>query len=207
MECGVGDFIAEGVLALGLLIALQYLITWLSVRSHLVDRLVKSEPVLLLHRGEFLSGPMREARVSDDETLAAIRKMRIPATGPLLIAGLLFGPAVPGLVQPELLGVTLRVVVRAAVAVIVFEGGLLLDVSELRHTTRAVVGLVSVGLLITPALAGLLAPGTEPEHVVEVTVGRTGAAAGASPSRRCAAAWWPRSSATKGSSCRTALPG
>lgn len=84
-------------------------------------------------------------------------RLRIPATGPLLVAGLLFGPAVLGLVQPELLGVTLRVVVRAAVAVVVFEGGLLLNVGELRHTSRAVVGLVSVGLLITTALAGLLA--------------------------------------------------
>jgi len=83
-------------------------------------------------------------------------RLRIPATGPLLVAGLLFGPAVLGLVQPELLGVTLRVVVRAAVAVVVFEGGLLLNVSELRHTSRAVVGLVSVGLLITTLLAGLL---------------------------------------------------
>ncbi|MCA1634345.1 MAG: cation:proton antiporter [Acidobacteria bacterium] len=83
-------------------------------------------------------------------------RMRVPATGPLLVAGLLFGPAVLGLVQPELLGVTLRVVVRAAVAVVVFEGGLLLKVSELRHTSRAVAGLVSVGLLITTLLAALL---------------------------------------------------
>ncbi len=83
-------------------------------------------------------------------------RLRIPATGPLLVAGLLFGPAVLGLVQPELLGVTLRVVVRAAVAVVVFEGGLLLNVSELRHTSRAVAGLVSVGLLITTLLAALL---------------------------------------------------
>jgi NhaP-type Na+/H+ or K+/H+ antiporter/uncharacterized protein with PhoU and TrkA domain len=84
-------------------------------------------------------------------------RLRIPATGPLLIAGLLFGPAVLGLVQPQALDVTLRVVVRAAVAIVVFEGGLLLNIGELRHTSRAVVGLVSFGLLITTALAGLLA--------------------------------------------------
>jgi NhaP-type Na+/H+ or K+/H+ antiporter/uncharacterized protein with PhoU and TrkA domain len=84
-------------------------------------------------------------------------RLRIPATGPLLVAGLLFGPAVLGLVQPQALDVTLRVVVRAAVAVVVFEGGLLLNIGELRHTSRAVVGLVSFGLLITTALAGLLA--------------------------------------------------
>ena len=83
-------------------------------------------------------------------------RLRIPATGPLLIAGLLFGPAVLGLVQPEVLDVMLRVVVRAAVAVVVFEGGLLLNVGEIRHTSRAVIGLVSVGLLITTLLAGAL---------------------------------------------------
>ncbi len=84
-------------------------------------------------------------------------RLRIPATGPLLIAGLLCGPAVLGLVLPEVLGVTLRVIVRAAVAVVVFEGGLLLNVAELRHASRAVVGLVSFGLLITSVLAGVLA--------------------------------------------------
>ena len=66
--------LAEGVLALALLIALQYLITWLSVRSQAVDRLVKSEPALLLHRGRFLAGAMKAARVSEVEILAAVRK-------------------------------------------------------------------------------------------------------------------------------------
>lgn len=65
--------LAEGALALALLISLQYLITWLSVRSSFVDRIVKSDPVLLLHRGKFLSGTMRKARVTEDEILAAIR--------------------------------------------------------------------------------------------------------------------------------------
>lgn len=84
-------------------------------------------------------------------------RLRLPATGPLLLTGLLFGPAVLGLVQPEVLDVGLRVIVRAAVAVVVFEGGLLLDVGELRHTSRAVVGLVTFGLVITTLLAGALA--------------------------------------------------
>lgn len=66
--------LAEGVLALALLIALQYLITWLSVRSQAIDRLVKSEPALLLHRGKFLAGAMKAARVAEVEILAAVRK-------------------------------------------------------------------------------------------------------------------------------------
>lgn len=84
-------------------------------------------------------------------------RLGVPATGPLLIAGLLLGPAVLGIVQPSLLGESLRAIVRAAVAVCIFEGGLLLDLGELRRTSRAVVGLVTVGLFITTGLAGTLA--------------------------------------------------
>ncbi|MEZ5788315.1 MAG: DUF421 domain-containing protein [Xanthobacteraceae bacterium] len=63
----------EGVLALALLIVLQYVITWLSVRSETFKTLVKAEPTLLLHKGEILPGPMRRQRVTRDDLLAAIR--------------------------------------------------------------------------------------------------------------------------------------
>lgn len=65
--------LAEGVLAFALLIALQFVITWLSVRSKIVDRLVKSEPTLLWHHGEFLRGTMKSARVTESEILTAAR--------------------------------------------------------------------------------------------------------------------------------------
>lgn len=80
---------------------------------------------------------------------------RIPAIGPLLLTGLILGPAGAAIVQPDLMGEDLRVVIRAAVAIVVFEGGMMLDVREIRHASRAVLGLVTVGLLITTALAGL----------------------------------------------------
>ncbi len=72
-------------------------------------------------------------------------RLRFPATGPLLIAGLLFGPDIIGLIQPDILKERdlLNLIVRIAVAIIVFEGGLLLDIYDLRHATRAVTGLVS----------------------------------------------------------------
>ena len=84
-------------------------------------------------------------------------RMSIPATGPLLFAGLLFGQAGLGLIQPEVLGEILRIAVKASVAIVVFEGGMMLDVREIRHASRAVIGLVTVGLLITTILAGVLA--------------------------------------------------
>ncbi len=81
-------------------------------------------------------------------------RLRIPATGPLLIGGLLFGPEIIGLVQPAILDEFLRVIVKTAVAIVIFEGGLLLNIYDLRHTSRAVTGLTTVGLLITTILAG-----------------------------------------------------
>ncbi len=84
-------------------------------------------------------------------------KLKIPSTGPLLFVGLLFGQAGIGIIQPEFLGDILPVIVKISVAVVVFEGGLLLDLREIRHATRAVLGLVTVGLLITSVLAGTLA--------------------------------------------------
>ncbi|MDH3528753.1 MAG: cation:proton antiporter [Acidobacteriota bacterium] len=86
-------------------------------------------------------------------------RLRLPSTGPLLIAGLFFGPDLIGLVQPEILRERdiLNLIVRIAVAIIVFEGGLLLNIYDLRHASRAVTGLVTVGLLITTGLAGMLA--------------------------------------------------
>ena len=65
--------LAEGVAAFALLIALQFVITWLSVRSKAVSELVKSEPRLLWHRGEFLRCAMRAERVGEGELLAAMR--------------------------------------------------------------------------------------------------------------------------------------
>ena len=65
--------LAEGVLALALLILFQFAITWLSVRSKTVSRLVKAEPRLLFHRGEFLWGAMKAERVNEGEVLQAMR--------------------------------------------------------------------------------------------------------------------------------------
>ncbi len=65
--------LAEGVLALALLVGLQFMITWLSVRSKTVSYLVKSEPRLLFHQGEFLRGAMKAERVNESEVLQAMR--------------------------------------------------------------------------------------------------------------------------------------
>lgn len=65
--------LAEGLLAIALLILLQFIITWLSVRSQTVSRLVKAEPRLLYYQGEFLWNAMKKERVNQGEVLQAMR--------------------------------------------------------------------------------------------------------------------------------------
>lgn len=72
--------LAEGITALALLILLQFVITWLSVRSHRVSHWVKAEPRLLFHNGEFLWQAMKEERVNKGEILQAIRSQGIKAS-------------------------------------------------------------------------------------------------------------------------------
>lgn len=69
--------LAEGVTALALLIGLQWLITWLSVRSQRVSHWVKAEPRLLFLEGRFLSEAMKRERVTEDELRAAVRSQGI----------------------------------------------------------------------------------------------------------------------------------
>jgi uncharacterized membrane protein YcaP (DUF421 family) len=65
--------LAEGTLALALLIGLQFAVTWTSVRVRWVRQWVTGEPIMLLYRGEFLPAALRRARVAEDEVRAAIR--------------------------------------------------------------------------------------------------------------------------------------
>jgi uncharacterized membrane protein YcaP (DUF421 family) len=69
--------LAEGVAALALLVFLQLVITWTSVRSRGVQRLIKAQPALLFYKGMFLAEALRAERVTRDEILAAIRSSGI----------------------------------------------------------------------------------------------------------------------------------
>lgn len=65
--------LAEGLVALALLIALQWIVAFLSVRSAKWRELVKSEPRILALRGEFLLGAMIAERFTEGEVNAAVR--------------------------------------------------------------------------------------------------------------------------------------
>lgn len=69
--------LVECVLALALLCAVQYVVTFTSVRSQTFATLVKSEPALLFFEGRFLTDALRRERVTETETLAAMRSQGV----------------------------------------------------------------------------------------------------------------------------------
>jgi uncharacterized membrane protein YcaP (DUF421 family) len=71
--------LVDGLLALALLIALQFLVAWSSLRAPWFERLVKSRPTLLLYRGEIRDDDARRQRVSHAEIGAAIRRAGLPS--------------------------------------------------------------------------------------------------------------------------------
>lgn len=69
--------LVEGMVAFLVLILLQYTVAWLSVRSAKFRQIVKSEPSLLLFRGQYLDNKLKSQRVTKDEVKAAIRAQGI----------------------------------------------------------------------------------------------------------------------------------
>ncbi len=65
--------IIEGALAIFLLIGMQYLLTWLSVRQRVVKNLITSQPTMLLYRGEILDHAVKKERVTLEELNMAAR--------------------------------------------------------------------------------------------------------------------------------------
>lgn len=73
-------------------------------------------------------------------------KLRVPAIIPLLVIGALLGP-IGGIIRPSAaLGEVMRPAIGMAVAIIVFEGGLNLNLRELRSAGSGILRLVAVAL-------------------------------------------------------------
>ena len=66
--------LSEGLAAIALLVSLQFVITWLAVRSKMISNIIKTRPTLLLRDGALMPGAMKQVRVTEDEILAAIRQ-------------------------------------------------------------------------------------------------------------------------------------
>lgn len=83
------------------------------------------------------------------------RHLRVPGIVVLLAAGVLLGPDVLGVIDPGALGHAMHDVVGFAVAVILFEGGLNVDIRRLRREALPIRRMLTIGALVTLVGAAL----------------------------------------------------
>lgn len=81
--------------------------------------------------------------------MVVAKKLNIPGIVLLLIGGVVLGPEGLGFVQPETLGSTLNVLVAVAVGLILFEGGLTLDLAGYRTAPKVIRNLLTIGVVVT----------------------------------------------------------
>jgi NhaP-type Na+/H+ or K+/H+ antiporter len=85
------------------------------------------------------------------------RHLRIPGIVLLLGAGVVLGPDGAGVVVPDILGPALDALIGFAVAVILFDGGLNLNIRRIRGQAPVIQRLLSLGVVVTTAGAALAA--------------------------------------------------
>ena len=66
--------LAEGVTALATLVGLQYAVAWTSVRSGRIGHLMRSEPTMIVYRGQLLTSAMRRERITEAEVRQVLRQ-------------------------------------------------------------------------------------------------------------------------------------
>lgn len=84
-------------------------------------------------------------------------RWHIPAIVLLLVFGIALGQDALGLVRPDELGGGLGILIKLAVAIILFEGALSLNLKSLRQNAVEVRNLVTIGVLISWAATTLIA--------------------------------------------------
>jgi uncharacterized membrane protein YcaP (DUF421 family) len=67
----------QGITGFMVLILMQFIATWLAVRSRRIRHLIKSKPALLFHDGNYLDENLKKERVTKSEIRAAIREKGI----------------------------------------------------------------------------------------------------------------------------------
>lgn len=73
--------LAQGLTAIALLVVLQFVVTWTSVRFRQFNRLIKTKPTLLLKDGNFLREAIKRTRITEDEIVSAVRQSGFGCVG------------------------------------------------------------------------------------------------------------------------------
>jgi len=85
------------------------------------------------------------------------RMLKVPSIVFLLFAGVILGPEVTGIIQASSFGDGIELLVSFSVAIIVFDGGLDIDIRQIRKIQKSILSLVTTGVLITALLASTAA--------------------------------------------------
>ncbi len=84
-------------------------------------------------------------------------KSRVPSIVFLLTAGIILGPEIAGILYPDQFGVGLEVIVTLSVIIVVFEGGINLDLHYLKVVSKSIMRLISLGVFITFLFSAIVA--------------------------------------------------
>jgi len=66
--------LTEGFLAMTLLVLLQYLVAYSTIRSKKIKSFIKAEPRLLFYEGDFRDDAMEDERIAKDEIMQVVRQ-------------------------------------------------------------------------------------------------------------------------------------
>lgn len=69
--------LADGAVALIVIIALQYLLAYGAKKSKKLEKIINCEPTLLFYNGKFLEDAMTKEVITEEEIIAEIRKYRL----------------------------------------------------------------------------------------------------------------------------------
>lgn len=69
--------LSEGAAAFFVLIFMQYIITWLSVRIKPLKKIITSQPRMLLYKGELMEDVIKKERITMEELYQAAREHKV----------------------------------------------------------------------------------------------------------------------------------
>lgn len=69
--------IAEGAVALAIIILLQYTLAWMARESKPLEKVINSSPTMVFYQGKFLEDAMAKEVLTKEEIYAEIRKYRM----------------------------------------------------------------------------------------------------------------------------------
>ncbi len=84
-------------------------------------------------------------------------RLRIPAIITLLIGGIILGPEVANIIDPTALNEGLQFIVSICIGIILFEGGLSLEIQGYKNAPNLIRKLLSLGVLLTWLLTAITA--------------------------------------------------